>query len=61
VGAGTGAAQIIFDGDAVVAWDLAGKPGKNGQQTLSLSKLQSAAIQAASETTARIDRNQFDQ
>jgi len=59
--AGTGAAQIIYDGDAAVAWDLAGKPGKNGQQTLSLSKLQSAAIQAASETTARTDRNQFDQ
>jgi len=35
----TGAAQIIYDGDATVAWDRAGKPGKNGQRRVSLSRL----------------------
>ncbi len=56
----TGAAQIIYDGDAAVAWDVAGKPGKNGQRSLSLSKLQSVAMQAVSETRPRSGRNQFD-
>jgi hypothetical protein len=57
----TGAAQIIYDGDAAVAWEIAGKPGKSGQRRLSLAKLQSVAIQAVSETIPRIGRNQFDQ
>ena len=35
----TGGAQIIYDGDAAVAWDRAGKPGKNGQRRISISKL----------------------
>lgn len=35
----TGAAQIIYDGEAAVAWDIAGKPGKNGQRRLSIQKL----------------------
>jgi len=35
----TGSAQIVYDGDAKMAWDLAGKPGKNGQRRLSLAKL----------------------
>jgi len=35
----TGAAQIIYDGDAIVAWKLAGKPGKNGQRRLSVKRL----------------------
>ena len=56
----TGAAQIMYDGEAVVAWKLAGKPGKNGQRSLSLSKLQSVAMQAVSETTPRSGRNQCD-
>ncbi len=57
----TGAAQIIYDGDAAVAWDVAGKPQKNGQRSLSLSKLRSVASQAVSETKPRIGKNQFDQ
>jgi hypothetical protein len=57
----TGAAQIVYDGDAAVAWDIAGKPQKNGQRSLSLSKLRSVASQAVSETKPRIGRNQFDQ
>jgi len=35
----TGSAQILYDGDAQSAWNLAGKPGKNGQRRLSLTKL----------------------
>jgi len=35
----TGVAKIVYDGDAGVAWDRAGKPGKNGQRILSISKL----------------------
>jgi len=34
-----GSAQTVYDGDAKMAWDLAGKPGKNGQRRLSLAKL----------------------
>ena len=56
----TGAAQIVYDGDAAAAWDIAGKAQKNGQQSLSLSKLQSLATQAVSETRPRSGRNQFD-
>ena len=37
----TGAAEIIYDGDAAQVWDLAGKPQKNGQKSLALSKLPS--------------------
>ena len=37
----TGAAGIIYDGDAAQVWDLAGKPQKNGQKGLALSKLPS--------------------
>ena len=35
----SGSAQIVYDGDAQLAWNLAGKPGKNGQRRLSLAKL----------------------
>lgn len=35
----TGAAQIMYDGEAAVAWDIAGKPGKNGQRCLSIKRL----------------------
>jgi len=34
-----GQAAIFYDGPAAVAWELAGKPQKNGQRRLSLSKL----------------------
>jgi hypothetical protein len=37
----TGAAEIIHDGVAAQLWDLAGKPGKNGQKRIALSKLPS--------------------
>jgi len=37
--ADTGSAQIVYDGDAQLAWDLAGKPGKNGQRRLSIARL----------------------
>ena len=37
----TDAAEIIYDGDASHVWDLAGKPQKNGQKSLALSKLPS--------------------
>lgn len=36
---GDGRATIVYDGPAAVAWELAGKPQKNGQRPLSLSKL----------------------
>ena len=35
----TGAARIIYDGDAAVAWKIAGKPGKNGQRRLTIKGL----------------------
>lgn len=35
----TGAARIVYDGEAAVAWDIAGKPGKNGQRRLSIKSL----------------------
>ena len=35
----TGAAQIVYDGDAAVAWELSGKTGKNGQRRLSVKRL----------------------
>jgi len=35
----TGAAQIIYDGDAARAWELSRKPGMNGQRRLSIAKL----------------------
>jgi hypothetical protein len=35
----TGAAQIVYEGDAAVAWDIASKPGKNGQRRLSIKRL----------------------
>lgn len=35
----TGAARIVSDGKAAVAWKLAGKPGKNGQRRLSIKRL----------------------
>ena len=35
----TGAARIVYDGEAAVAWDIAGKPGKNGQRRLSIKRL----------------------
>jgi hypothetical protein len=35
----TGAAEIIYEGVAAQVWDLAGKPGKNSQKRLTLSKL----------------------
>lgn len=34
-----GQASIVYDGPANKAWDQAGKPQKNGQRRLSLSKL----------------------
>jgi len=37
----TGAVEIIYDGFAAQVWDLAGKPQKNGQRSLALSKLPS--------------------
>lgn len=35
----TGQGRIVYNGPSAVAWELAGKPQKNGQQRLSLSRL----------------------
>ncbi|MBU6244155.1 MAG: hypothetical protein KGP12_02965 [Actinomycetales bacterium] len=37
--ASTGSARIVYDGPAAVAWELAGKPSKNGQRRVSLTRL----------------------
>jgi len=36
-------AEIVYDGPGESAWVMAGKPGKNGQRTVSLSKLRRIA------------------
>lgn len=36
-----GTAAVVYDGDAVQAWASAGKPQKNGQRRISLSRLAS--------------------
>ncbi|MDD9814712.1 MAG: hypothetical protein OXU31_01845 [Gammaproteobacteria bacterium] len=38
-----GDAEIAYDGPAAPAWDAAGKPQKNGQRSVSLSKLKKLA------------------
>jgi hypothetical protein len=40
-------AEIVFDGDGAAAWTAAGKPGKNGQRTISLKKLRGIAERTA--------------
>ena len=35
----TGSGTVAYDGPAQQAWELAGKPQKNGQRRLSLTKL----------------------
>lgn len=49
----TGSAQIVYDGDAALAWDLAGKPGNNGQRRLYIQKL----TQHGSPITNQLDTN----
>jgi len=51
----TGAAQIVYDGDAAVVWDLAGKPGKNGQRRVSIKRL----YQHGSGSANPLDTNTF--
>ena len=36
-------AEIVYDGPGEIAWDEAGKKGKNGQRVISLSKLRKIA------------------
>jgi len=36
-------AEIVYDGEGARAWASAGKPGKNGQRVVSLTKLRSIA------------------
>ncbi len=36
---GDGNPSIVYDGECDVAWDAAGKPQKNGQRVISLSRL----------------------
>lgn len=38
-----GEAEIVYDGPATLAWDAAGEPQKNGQRSISLSKLKELA------------------
>lgn len=40
---GDGDAEIVYDGPAAPAWNAAGKPQKNGQRSISLSKLKKLA------------------
>lgn len=40
---GDGEAEIVYDGSAKPAWGAAGKPQKNGQRSIRLSKLKKLA------------------
>jgi hypothetical protein len=39
-------AEIVYDGPGAPAWACAGKPGKNGQRAVSLTKLHALASRA---------------
>jgi hypothetical protein len=39
-------AEIVYDGNGSIAWDNAGKMGKNGQRPISLSKLRNISAGA---------------
>jgi hypothetical protein len=43
-------AEIVYDGEGARAWARAGKPGKNGQRVVSLTKLLSIAREGNTRT-----------